>query len=739
MEVPPTYDIAFAPVRAFHQNTVGNNLGTLWRRRGLVLTALALSFLIGGTVLVVMKKKYTGQAAVELDLGQRQTTPVSQQNLGVALEASAIVQGEASIIRSRMIARRVVQQLGLETEVPEQSWWQRALTFLSPQQPSSGDAADDRLEAVITEVLSHLAVTIDNRSYLIEISYTASAPADAARIANAFAQQYLERRNELNQNLTSHVTEWLRGQMDSSTTALNQAEQAVLAYRQKMQIVEAAANGETIYQQQLRDLNTQVSAATVARIIAESRAARVRQMVNNGTPPSAADDPGSTLIQDLVEQEVSARQHLADQTSTMGSQNPQLGSARAAVSSAQAALSAQMRNAVATTQAAAVAAEGLEQNLKTRFDALQKTMVGEKANEVVLADLQTTTETIRKRLASLSQSYDQALADKSLQLVAGSLVIPAEVVPIPSSPKPLIILALAVLGGGVVGVLAVLLLERRDHGFRTMSEVYALTGLSCLAMLPELPVARRHRKRNSQTAKEVMFEESIRAVGTGIGLFGNTNECRVVLVTSSLPHEGKSTICQALARLLAGVGHRVLLIDGTRSQQLLGKSDTTLAADSDSPASMVVVSAPVVGESGRFVHRGSTLMSDVFGPEKLDRLIEDARKHFDVVLIDGAPVLLLADSFVIGRKVDTVLHVIQWGKTLKSTVMTALQRLREQSVRVDATVLARVDAQQDRNLAVDRWARYSASQPGLLQKLSRRAAAPTWSPQRAQRNSTNAA
>jgi Mrp family chromosome partitioning ATPase len=86
-------------------------------------------------------------------------------------------------------------------------------------------------------------------------------------------------------------------------------------------------------------------------------------------------------------------------------------------------------------------------------------------------------------------------------------------------------------------------------------------------------------------------------------------------------------------------------------------------------------------------------MSEVYGPEKLDRLIDDARKHFDVVLIDGTPVMLLADTFVIGRKADAVLHVIQWGKTLKSTVMTALQQLREQSIRVDATVLARVESQ----------------------------------------------
>jgi polysaccharide biosynthesis transport protein len=692
MEVPPTYDIAFAPVRAYHENAVGNTLRALWRGRGLVLAALALSLLISGAILKLEKKQYAAQAMVQLDLGQ-EDTPTGQQNARMALEASAVVQGEASIIRSRVIARRVVQQMGLEIQVPEQTWWDQAVGFFGSGGSSSDDPANDRLEAVITALLSQLSVTTDNRSYLIEINYTAGDPTSAAHIANAFARQYLERRNELNQNLTGHVTEWLRGQIDSSTAALNRAEQAVIAYRQQTHLVDAAANGETIYQQQLRELGTQLTAARLARTTEETRAARVRQMVASGIPPSAADVPGSTLIQDLLEQEINARQHLNDLMSTLGSQNPQFGPAKAALSSAQQALATQMRNAVATSQASASAAAALEEDLKDRFDALQKAMVSDKANEIELEDLQTKAQTIRQRLSSLAQRYDQALAEKNLQLVAGSLVVPAEVVPIPSQPKPLIVITLALVCGGIAGVLVALLLERRDRGFRTIGEVNALTGLRCLAMLPELPVKRPRRKRNSQTAEEVIFEERIRAVGAGIGLFGSiTQECRVVLVTSSLSREGKSTICQGLARLLAGVGHRVLLIDSARSQEHR-KSGAPIIEDYDNPTqSMVVLSVPSVEEKGRFVRRGSTLMSEVYGPEKLDRLIDDARKHFDVVLIDGTPVMLLADTFVIGRKADAVLHVIQWGKTLKSTVMTALQQLREQSIRVDATVLARVES-----------------------------------------------
>jgi polysaccharide biosynthesis transport protein len=737
-EVPPTYGISYAPVRAYHEQAVGNTLLTLWRRRRVIIGAVVLCLMAAGGALVVLHKNYTAQATIQLDLGQREATPFNEQPAGVTLDASAIVQGEASIIRSRMIARRVVQQMGLENDVTGQSWWQGIASLLGQQDASSGDPAKDRIEAGITAMLSHLAVTTDNRTYLIEISYTAGDPATAARVANAFAQEYLQRRTELNTNLTGHVTAWLRGEIDATTGTLNQAEQAVLAYRQKMHMVDAGVNGETVYQQQLRDLNTQLTAATLARVTEENRAARVKQMVAGGTPPSAADLPGSSMIQDLLEQETTARQRLEDIGSNLGSQNPQLAPAKAALASLRAAVSTQMRNAVVTTQANAAAAARIEQDLHSRLDALQKTMVAEKANEVALVNLQAKAQTIRQRLVSLSQDYDRALLNKNLQLVAGSLAIQAEAVPIPSFPKPMIVIALGLVGGIVVGVVLVLLLERRDRGFRTTDEVNDLTGLPCLATLPELPPTRRRGKRRPPTPVEMMFEENIRAIGSGIGLFGNAEQCRVVLVTSSLPTEGKSVICQALARVLAGVGHRVLLIDGARSEE--PGQDRARSNEESSPVALL---GPSGEEPARFIHRGLSLMSDVFGPEKLDQLIDEARKHFDIVVIDGAPVMLFADSFVIARKADTVVHVVQWGKTLKSTVMTALRRLQEQSVRVDAAVLARVEPSQARGFASpDQWTRYRA-RPSLLARLARRRRAPpqspVWAPQPAERGSSRAA
>ena len=221
-------------------------------------------------------------------------------------------------------------------------------------------------------------------------------------------------------------------------------------------------------------------------------------------------------------------------------------------------------------------------------------------------------------------------------------------------------------------------------------------------MLPEA-VRRRRNSRDTPSTDEIIFGETVRSLGTGVGLFGTPGTCRVVMVTSSLPGEGKSTICMALARQLVGVGQRVLLIDSTRSRE--------------ASAPVLLIASSTASEPARVRPRFSTVVAEVFGP-KLDRLIEEARKQFDVVLIEGPPVMLLADSFVIGRQADVVIHAIHWRKTMKSTVLNALQRLQDQSVRVDGTILTRVVPREHRKFGLEDECSHYISARRFFEKLS---------------------
>ena len=702
-----SYDLAAVPVRGVYENLAGSILLIIWRRRGLVVAAVVLSLAAAGGALAMLKKTYTAQAVVQLDLGKREVALVNEQAPTVTLEASSIIQGEAKIIRSRMMARRVVQRLGIDVDTPDKGWTMNsamsaAVRYAGAQLGLGNDSLAgapappaDETEVAISTLLSRLAVVTDNRSYLIEITYVSDDPAKSARIANTFVEEYLRRRSELNIDLASNVTEWLGTQVQAASAALRRAEDEISAFRQRTMLMDVGANGQTIQQQQLQELNSSLGTARLTRLNEESRLTRMREVIAAGGVPSASDLQGSPLVQTLLDRVAIARRELSDATAKFGKRHPDVAAAQAALSSLQGSLRTELSQAVSVIRSNVSAAARIEQDLNTRLEALQGTMVVTKAQEAELRDLQAKAQTIRERLALLTRNQDQTIAAKNLQLVAGSLIMPAEAMPTPSSPKPLVVIGLGLVGGIVLGIGAVLLIERRDRGFRTTDEVEALTGIRCLAMLPELvPVRRRQRK--ADVVDDVIFEEALRALGAGVGLFGSPGSSRIVLVTSSLPQEGKTTICQSLARLLVGVGHRVLLIDGTRTRNATAPPKVVAETASSAPGNLMLLSSAAGDEAGVGVRQGTALMTDVFSPHSLDRVIGEARKHFDIILIDGAPAMLLADSFVLGRKADSVIHVIHWRKTMKNTVVRALHRLRDQSVVVDATVLARVDPRRHR-------------------------------------------
>ncbi|MFC7556177.1 hypothetical protein ACFQU7_34015 [Pseudoroseomonas wenyumeiae] len=173
------------------------------------------------------------------------------------------------------------------------------------------------------------------------------------------------------------------------------------------------------------------------------------------------------------------------------------------------------------------------------------------------------------------------------------------------------------------------------------------------------------------------------SVGAGAGLFNSAHGCRTVLVTSSIAGEGKSTLCRALARSLTAAGKRVLLVEGAPLRE---------QAQEASPRSSTKADSGVAG-------RGSLApITSNFAISTLEAKLEEARKSFDLIILEGAPVMLVADSLVLGRQADVVIHVARWAHTRRRVVEAALRRMSENSLVVDGVVLTRVDLRRHRRL-----------------------------------------
>jgi succinoglycan biosynthesis transport protein ExoP len=556
--------------------------------------------------------------------------------------------------------------------------------------------------------MQRLSVSPDSRSYLITITYQAPDPVLAARVANAVAQEYLSRQSLSVNDPARQRAEWLDGRVREMTAALRAAEAEVAAFRERngmLGTVSDTSNPESVSQQQLQEVTAQLATANLARINEERRLARVQELMRSGQLPSAADLQSSPLIATLLEREAIARRELGEKQASFGSRHPSVIEARAGIADLRARIDAETRRTVQVIAGDLSAARATEADLGRRLEELKRTLLDNKPNEGELRVLLRGVQMIRERLATLERSYDQALAARDLRPIAASLILPAEPEGVPVFPRPFLVLALGLLGGLGLGTSGALLLERRDQGLRTSSDLPPETGTRCLAMVPEvkLPVLSRAAQRSRGHAA---FAESIYAAGAGAGLFNKAHGCRTVLVTSALAGEGKSTLCRALARALIVSGMRVMLVEGNPLRQQSQDHGRSSAAP---------VPAPPAGPGTALAVSGAYS----FAAADLEVRLEEARKNFDIIILEGAPVMLVADSLVLGRQADIVLHVVRWAHTPRRVVEAALRRMNENSLVVDGVVLTRVNLRRHRRLHLFDDCSFYAKEHRLYERMAR--------------------
>lgn len=296
------------------------------------------------------------------------------------------------------------------------------------------------------------------------------------------------------------------------------------------------------------------------------------------------------------------------------------------------------------------------------------------------------------QLRTPQQGHPQirSVAEPGLIRVAAAPTASAGLPLLPERPRSLILLTLGSGSGLLVGLLLAAFRREAKRGFTTAVELTSITGLRCLGALPQ-----RSRKAGSAGCRAV-FDAEICDIAGHLGLFDSSAKGRVVLVTSALPREGKSTLCQALAEALLAAGQRVLLLDedatGTCSPPRAGETYASLE-DTIRPA--VFPCLVVVPDRPQF---GARVDAESAG--EFVQFLEDARLHFDLILLAGAPVMRSADPLILGRMSDLILMVTRWGTTPRDVVEAALARLEAHSLAIEAVVLNKVDP--SRHAAVTR-------------------------------------
>lgn len=675
-------------------------LSMLWRRRVLIASVTGAIMLVTGLYLMVTPQRYTADLVLQFDF-TREDSGGGGKASSVALDASTLVESEARIIRSLATARAVAARLGLDQAAPSQpsslsSLVAGAVELVFPSSVRNtlhnltgfggGSTEPTARDIVAQRLLGSLGVSNDTKAYLVTLTYRDTDPDRAALIVNTFGNEYLRRKMEATANASQRSSQWYGAQAQEARANLGRIEKEIEAFRVRTGFVELGQDGADIQQQQLRDMLTQLNTVSATRLAEETRLQRARVSLAAGNIPQTSDLGSSPVVQQLLDEEGKARRALDEMVAVSGERHPAVQRLRLSLTAVQERLQKQLAQSVANIETDVQAARAAETVLRERVAGLQTKSIEARGLEGQLRTLQAEATAARDRLKQLSDAHQQASAVSELRPIIAQIVAPADIPSLPSSAKPSLVLGLAMVGGLMAGAGLSYLLEKRDRGFRSENEFATETRTNCVGLLPNL-------EHYPGGLESLVFAEAVRSMVAE--LFPASNPPKFVLITSSAPGEGKSFVASAMARVLAMMGQRVLVVDGSPRRLLLGQNFPHEA--------LLDQCLPQVGDAGgpgtspvATVRRASGLRDsqNVYSNPAFEAMLREARARYDVILFEVAPVLLSADSALLREHADTVLHVVKWNDTLKSTVSATLDHLGKLGLDVAGVVLNGVDLEE---------------------------------------------
>ena len=692
-------------------------LRMLWQRRWLIVCVCLLFTAAAWGALSQITPTYSATTKVMLE--GRKTRILDLQEV-LSTPQMATVLSEVEVLNSYTLARRVADKLklyeapdfNLRLKPPQESRLLDALATLKANTleaifgpPEVKEIAAQEQErrmrdAVVNRVRAGLTAEAVRQSLVIRLTYRSPDPARAAQLVNAYADAYIEQQLENKFEAVRRASHWLHSRLADLRAVMVESERAVEAYRTESGLV--GSRGQLAAQQKLTELNTQLLAAKAKRGEQEARVTRVETLARAGRGVEARDEVlSSPLIIRLKEQEALISREVSELSSQYGSRHPQLQKAQSELGDVRRKIESEIQTQILSLRNELDVQRARERTLESEARQLEATVLEQNKAEVRLRELEREAQANRAIYETFLSRFKETGEQEQIQQPDARIISQAEPPRAPSSPRRNLILILAAAGGFLFGAGLVLVLEHYDAGIRTRDQLEATLGLTALGLIPE--VGRRYSTRRVEDymvdTPASGFAESFRMLWFTMKHLRERTTPQLVLITSSLPSEGKSLTALSLARTCATLGMKTLLVDGDVRRSSIAKKIGLKAQyslidllDDKISLSDAVVRDPrttldvLPGHSAR--HPDGNLMALSNGaPALFDKM----RQGYDLVIVDSPPVLPVADVQILAQSADQVLFCVRWDSTPRQTAQSALRMLRDVCDNVVGVVLTRVD------------------------------------------------
>lgn len=631
----------------------------------------------------------------------------------LALDTSSIAT-EVSLVRSFSVARRVAEKLNLEKDArfsPAGSsfdifgWLSGLLSQLLPTadqpepEPQATGALSIRQLEIIKEIQDNISVRRIALTYFIEIAYSHPNAKLAAELANAVAESYLVEQLEARYQGARRAATWLSERVVALRGQLETSERVLAEHRAKHNLVTAQAG--TLAEQQASEINTQLVAARAQTVEKRAQYEQAQRTLEGGAGiESVAAVVNSPAIVGLRTQAAELGRQEADLLTRYGPEHPSVVKLRAERADIRRQISQEVARVVQTLKTDYDFALKKEQSLETSL----RELTGANSNDqavIRLRELERDAQANRVLYESLLTRFKEAEQQTSLQSAESRVIAPAFEPRKPSFPRKGLTLAIALFGGLALGLGAVFLLEQIESGFTTVEQLEQATHFPVLAIVPRLDAREQVVEGRKVSIPEYValkplsrFGESIRSVRMSALMSNIDQPPKLILVTSSVPSEGKSTIAQCLAHSAAASNQRVLLIDCDLRHPSTSKyfklhegPGLTDLLMGQAPPEKVFLRGPFPNFT--IVPAGTPTRHppDILGSERLRALLASVRESYDVVFLDAPPISPVIDSAILSKIVDKVVYVVHWRETPRDLVVRSLQAIDNPRQKISGLVM----------------------------------------------------
>jgi capsular exopolysaccharide synthesis family protein len=688
------------------------------RRRWKVIAAITFSVALMATLAVLqVTPRYSAASSVAVQTQKTQVVDIQDVVSDMAPD-TATMETQASILRSRALVGKLVDQLKLDRD-PEFNHDLAAasasFSLLRPSTwfgatPGAKSVVDPVVKArerskVVNSVMSALDISVVPRSYVVTITATSEDPKKAADMANAIADLYISDQIEAKYEATRRASGWLEQRVAELRNEAVAADRAVEIYRTQNRLVGGASGG--VDGQQLSEINSQLILARSERAAKEAQLAQVRQLVASGnasleTSGAIIDSP---LIQRLREQESEVVRKLAELQATYGERHPRIINATAELRDLRGKIADEVRKIAASTANEVAVARARENALSSSLAGIEGRVGASGQAEVRLRELQRQADSTKALYENFLNRYKETREQVDVQKADARIISQADIPVSASYPRKPLTVGLAALVGLLAGIGLAFALEKLDNTVRSAELVERIGGGSVLTFVPTVSGKYANPEDVVFDRPQSMAAESVRTLRGALGLLDVDNPPKVVMLTSSVPAEGKTFISTSLARVAAQAGQKVILVDADMRHPRLHKAldlsnETGLVQVLSGKGNLsdVIKKDPQSDAHVLTAGAGAPNPADLLRSQRMEQLVQLLREHYDFVVIDTPPFVPMTDSQNVARLVDAMLLVVRWGETPVPVVTNTIKQIRKINAPFAGTVLSQVD--------MDRHAQY---------------------------------